>query len=396
MYCELPKQAFLGGAVSTTYKSGCILHSRGRRRSSVVIGGVCENVIRRFFSLNDESGRVIAELLAGQAICLGLGFGMGAIWLSSIGSGWLLGLGVIVALAIQGGTLALGLQRLQAVARKRQAEADVLATSHREDLQRTQRAVMFGLAHLSESRDPATGEHLRRMKHLARVLAETLQTMPKYQSAVTPEFVKQIEISAMLHDIGKVGISDAILLKPGKLTAVERQEMQQHPLISSQCLRQIEEKLGTANFLEMAHEIALYHHERWDGLGYPFGRRGEAIPLSARIVSIADVYDALVSERVYKPAFPHAQCVAMIREGAGTQFDPELVKVFLSIEGRFADVSDRIRKNDPSLSMQSFQLADDCDVSSSVVEGFENLDELLQTLDLETSPRVDRNITSSR
>lgn len=255
---------------------------------------------------------------------------------------------------------------------------------------------MFGLAHLSESRDPATGEHLRRMKHLARVLAEALHTHPKYQAVVTPEFVKQIEISAMLHDIGKVGISDAILLKPGKLTAVERQEMQQHPLISSQCLRRIEEKLGTANFLEMAHEIALYHHERWDGLGYPFGRRGEAIPLSARIVSIADVYDALVSERIYKPAFPHEQCVAMIREGAGTQFDPELVNVFLNIERRFADVSDRIRENDPSLSMYSFQWPGDNDAERSVAEGFENLDELLQSLELETSPRADRLSPAAR
>ncbi len=324
---------------------------------------------------------------------------MGAIWLSSNWSGWVLGPGVIVALAIQGGTLFLGLRRLQAAAQKRQTETEACAERHREDLHRTQRAVMFGLAHLSESRDPATGEHLRRMKHLARVLADALQTHPKYRDVVTPEFVKQIEISAMLHDIGKVGISDAILLKPGKLTPDERCEMQQHPLISSQCLRRIEEKLGTANFLEMAREIALYHHERWDGLGYPFGRRGEAIPLSARIVAIADVYDALVSERVYKPAFPHEQCVSMIREGAGTQFDPELVNVFLSIERRFADVSDRIRENDPSLSMQSMhslQVPSDDDVETSVVAGFESLDELLQTLDLETSPRADRLASVSR
>lgn len=346
-------------------------------------------------SLNDESGRAVAGLLAGQALCLAVGLGMGAVWLSSNWPGWVLALGVIVALAIQGGTLWLGLQHLQLISQRRQAELDGRTQRHREELQRTQRAVMFGLAHLSESRDPATGEHLRRMKHLARELAEALQTHPKYRSVVTPEFVKQIEISAMLHDIGKVGISDAILLKPGKLTADERHEMQQHPLISSQCLRRIEEKLGTANFLEMAHEIALYHHERWDGLGYPFGRRGEAIPLSARIVAIADVYDALVSERVYKPAFPHEQCVAMIREGAGTQFDPELVQVFLSIERRFADISDRIRENDPTLSMCSLHWASDNDVQASITSEFETLDELLQTLELETSPRSDRVTTPS-
>jgi HD-GYP domain-containing protein (c-di-GMP phosphodiesterase class II) len=347
-------------------------------------------------SLNDESGRAVAGLLAGQALCLAVGFGMGAIWLSSDWSGWALGLGVIVALAIQGGTLCVGLRRLQLAAELRQAEAESRANAHREDLHRTQRAVMYGLAHLSESRDPATGEHLRRMKHLARALAEALQTHPNYRTAVTPEFIKQFEISAMLHDIGKVGISDAILLKPGKLTQEERHEMQQHPLISSQCLRRIEEKLGAANFLEMAHEIALYHHERWDGLGYPFGRRGAAIPLSARIVAIADVYDALVSERVYKPAFPHEQCVAMIREGAGTQFDPELVKVFLSIERRFADISDRIRENDPSLSMHSFQWGLDKAVAKSSTDSFESLDDLLQTLDLETSPRAGQLVGSSR
>lgn len=346
--------------------------------------------------LNDEHGRAVAGLLAGQALCLAVGFGMGAIWLSSNWSGWVLGLGVIVALAIQGSTSWIGLRRLQEIAQKRHADADARAKGHHEDLQRTQRAVMYGLAHLSESRDPATGEHLRRIKHLARVLAEALQSHPNYRSVVTPEFVKQIEISAMLHDIGKVGISDAILLKPGKLTPDERLEIQQHPLISSQCLRRIEEKLGSANFLEMAHEIALYHHERWDGLGYPFGRRGEAIPLTARIVAIADVYDALVSERVYKPAFPHEQCVAMIREGAGTQFDPELVKVFLSIERRFADVSDRIRENDPSLSMYSFQFPNENAAEKSVVEGFENLDELLQTLDLETSPRAGQFVDRPR
>ena len=345
--------------------------------------------------LNDESGRAVAGLLAGQALCLAVGFGMGATWLSANWPGWVLALGVLVALAIQGTTLWIGLRRLQAVAQQRQVEVEARAERHREDLQRTQRAVMYGLAHLSESRDPATGEHLRRMKHLARALAEALQAHPSYRAVVTPEYVKQIEISAMLHDIGKVGISDAILLKPGKLTADERYEMQQHPLISSQCLRRIEEKLGTANFLEMAHEIALYHHERWDGLGYPFGRRGEAIPLSARIVAIADVYDALVFERVYKPAFPHEQCVAMIREGAGTQFDPELVKVFLSIERRFADISDRIRENDPSLSMHSFQWASDRDAPAAVIEGFDNLDELLKTLDLETSPRADRLAVAS-
>jgi putative two-component system response regulator len=290
----------------------------------------------------------------------------------------------------------IGLRRLQTSFEQRQAESESRAEQDRSRLVCTQQAVMFGLAHLAECRDPATGQHLRRMKHLARELAEAVRNHPKYRSLVTLEFLKQIEISAMLHDIGKVGISDEILMKPGKLTPDERREMEQHPLISSQCLRRIEEKLGPANFLEMAHEIALYHHERWDGRGYPFGRRGEAIPLSARIVAIADVYDALVSERVYKPAFPHDQCVAMIRQGAGSQFDPELVEIFLGIEGRFADVSQRIREHDPSLSMCSFMFSNHRNHEADYQEDFRNLDELLQQIDLETSPRPDRVVATAR
>lgn len=342
----------------------------------------------------DDTSHVVAWLFAGQATCLAAGFGLGAMWLSSSWSGWMLTGGVLSVAAMQAITLWAGQKRLHAVARFRQQQAERQAEHDRAELHRTQQAVMFGLAHLSESRDPATGQHLRRMKHFTRKLAEALQDHPHYQAIVTDEFVKQIEISAMLHDIGKVGISDEILLKPGKLTTDERHEMQQHPIISSQCLRQIEERLGSSNFLQMAHEIALYHHERWDGRGYPFGRRGEAIPLAARIVSIADVYDALSSERVYKPAFPHEQCVSMIREAAGTQFDPDLVNVFVSIEHRFRDVSERVRSNDPSLSMMSFTMPADPNfdpdeqVESDIQSSLSDLDDLLGSLELETSPKA--------
>lgn len=344
----------------------------------------------------DETGRAVAGLLAGQALCLGFGFSLIAMWLSANCPGWVLCVGLLPALTAQGATLWIGFRRLFSISHKRQVESAARAEQSLNNLVCTQQAVMFGLAHLAECRDPATGEHLRRMKHLARVLAEAVQNHPKYQTVISLDFLKQIEISAMLHDIGKVGISDEILLKPGKLTMDERREMEQHPLISSQCLRRIEEKLGSANFLEMAHEIALYHHERWDGRGYPFGRRGEAIPISARIVAIADVYDALVSERVYKPAFPHEQCVDMIRQGAGSQFDPDLVEIFLSIEGRFADVSQRIRKHDPTLSMCSFMFPADRKSKPKVRESFGNLDELLETLDLETSPRPERFAAPNR
>ena len=213
----------------------------------------------------------------------------------------------------------------------------------RDDLERTQEAVMLGLAHLSESRDEATGQHLERIRVFTRELAMELSKQPKFCHIITPEFVQRIEVSAMLHDIGKVGIADEILLKPGSLTPDERREMQRHPLVSSDCLSRLEQTLGASNFLQMAHEIALYHHERWDGLGYPFGLRGAAIPLAARIVAITDVYDALSSPRVYKPAFPHRQCVETIRLATGTQFDPELVAVFLQIESRIEKLSESLR-----------------------------------------------------
>jgi len=141
-----------------------------------------------------------------------------------------------------------------------------------------------------------------------------------------------------------VGISDNVLLKPGKLTADERRHMQTHSTLGGECIRQIEMRLGNSNFLATAREIAFHHHERWDGAGYPAGLMGEAIPLAARIVAIVDVYDALVSRRVYKDAFSHEKSIDIIRSDAGKHFDPELVKVFLSIEGQFRAISDRFRE----------------------------------------------------
>jgi len=141
-----------------------------------------------------------------------------------------------------------------------------------------------------------------------------------------------------------VGVSDDVLLKRGKLTADERRHMQTHTTLGGECIRQIEKRMGNSTFLAMACEIAFHHHERWDGAGYPAGLEAETIPLAARIVAIADVYDALVSRRVYKEAFEHQKCVEMIRCEGGKQFDSDLIDVFLSIEGQFRAISDRYRE----------------------------------------------------
>lgn len=220
--------------------------------------------------------------------------------------------------------------------RMAQSEHDALRSA--QDLLRTRDAVIFGLAKLAESRDPETGHHLERISLYSTRLATALRLLPQYHRVVTPGFIRLLGISSVLHDIGKVGLEDTVLLKPGRLNADERKKMQEHTLVAGACLKEIEQRLGASNFLQTAREIALHHHERWDGNGYPAGLAGESIPLAARIVTVADVYDALSSKRVYKDAFPHEECVRLIREGAGTQFDPELVNVFLSIEEDFAAI----------------------------------------------------------
>ncbi|HUG92738.1 MAG TPA: HD domain-containing phosphohydrolase [Planctomycetaceae bacterium] len=210
-----------------------------------------------------------------------------------------------------------------------------------QELVRTRDAVIFGLAKLAESRDQDTGHHLERIALYSTRLATALRRHPKYAAAITPSFVRLIGISSALHDIGKVSVEDAILQKPGKLSADERFRMQLHAEVGGECIRQIERRLGTSNFLDMAREIALYHHERWDGSGYPAGLAAEEIPLAARIVAIADVYDALASRRVYKPAYPHEKCVEIIVGEAGRQFDPDLADVFRTIEPQFREIAAR-------------------------------------------------------
>jgi response regulator RpfG family c-di-GMP phosphodiesterase len=245
-----------------------------------------------------------------------------------------------------------GLQSVVAYLVMSRLRAEIAQQQHRDgtqfvrrerDLARTQNAVLFGLAKLAESRDPETGQHLERIAHYSTRLSDALRRVPKYREQITPSFIRMIGISSALHDIGKVGIEDQILLKPGRLDPQERLRMQVHAVLGGECIREIETQLGGSNFLQMAREIAFHHHERWDGLGYPDGLAGEDIPLSARIVAIADVYDALSVRRVYKAALDHEKCVEMIRAEAGRHFDPTLVEVFLTIESDFRAIAREFR-----------------------------------------------------
>jgi len=226
-------------------------------------------------------------------------------------------------------------------AERERSKAMIEALRQRQNLVRTRDAVIFGLAKLTESRDPETGDHLDRISMYATTLATVLMNHQDFKETVTPSFVRLIGISAALHDIGKVGVEDRILLKPGKLTASERTTMEDHSRIGGECLSEIERRLGRSNFLHMARDIAYAHHERWDGSGYPHGLRGEQIPLAARIVAIADVYDALSSRRVYKEPLPHDECQTIIREGSGTHFDPRLVEAWMTVAGRYREIAER-------------------------------------------------------
>jgi HD-GYP domain-containing protein (c-di-GMP phosphodiesterase class II) len=223
--------------------------------------------------------------------------------------------------------------------RRKETRSAHVSLERYNDLLRTRDAVIFGLAKLAESRDADTGNHLERISLYSTRLASALRPNPHYRGQITPQFVELIGISSSLHDIGKVALADSILLKPGTLEKHERLMMQLHALIGGNCVKDIESRLGRSNFLQMAREIAFGHHERWDGTGYPRGLAGEEIPLAARIVAIADVYDALSTKRVYKEALPHRQCVQMIKDGAGTHFDPTIVSAFLQIEPEFHNIA---------------------------------------------------------
>ena len=197
------------------------------------------------------------------------------------------------------------------------------------ELQDSRDAVIRGMALLSEMKDSYIGGHLDRICAMSRYLAEKLKGRPAYPE-VNDHFVQLIERASALHDVGKVGVPDSILLKPGKLTDAEFEVMRSHPVLGAELLEGLMRDFGQYEMIVMGAAVARAHHERWDGKGYPSGLSGKDIPLAARIVAICDVYDALTSKRVYKDAWTDDDAMQVLRDGAGTQFDPDLVKIFLA------------------------------------------------------------------
>jgi putative two-component system response regulator len=200
---------------------------------------------------------------------------------------------------------------------------------------------IFAMSKLAESRDPETGLHLERMREFCRILAQHLQRRPEFTSYVRDGYIDALYAASPLHDIGKVGIPDSILLKPGRHSDEERAVMERHTIIGAETLRAVHAGHSTNDLVTLGIQIAESHHERWDGKGYPYGKAGTDIPLSARILALADVYDALRAARVYKPAFSHEEARVFILNGEGTHFDPAVVDAFRSAEPEFIRVREQ-------------------------------------------------------
>ena len=216
------------------------------------------------------------------------------------------------------------------------------------------------MASLAETRDNETGNHIRRTQHYVEALARQLQNHPRFAEELTNDAIEMIFKSAPLHDIGKVGIPDRILLKPGALTPEEFEVMKTHTTLGLEAILAAERETTQDNpFFRYAKEITYSHQEKWDGSGYPQGLVGNTIPLSARLMAVADVYDALISVRVYKPAFSHEQAVQIIEEGRGSHFDPDMIDAFLTLSEEFRRIALRFADGEPALHQEADRIVAD-------------------------------------
>jgi putative two-component system response regulator len=215
-------------------------------------------------------------------------------------------------------------------------------TERTEEIIRTKDVAIFCMATLAETRDNETGKHILRTQNYIKLLAEHLKNHPRFSSYLqAADTIEMLCKTSPLHDIGKVGVPDRILLKPGKLDAVEWIEMKKHAQYGHDALLRAEQELGSTDFLQLAREIAYTHHEHWDGSGYPQGLKADDIPISGRLMAIADVYDALINKRVYKEAFSHEKAVEIVKHSAGTHLDPDIVEAFLQLQDSFQKIAKR-------------------------------------------------------
>ncbi|MDX9789055.1 MAG: two-component system response regulator [Desulfobacterales bacterium] len=234
-------------------------------------------------------------------------------------------------------TTHLSLRWAQQELKKQNLYLEDLVREKVKEISDSQLSTILAISKLAEYRDDETGQHIERTRIFCKILAQELQKNKRYAKIITDMFIENIFHASPLHDIGKVGIPDHILLKPGKLTPEEFDIMKTHTTIGAKTLQNVRDRYPQNAFINMGIDIARSHHEKWDGTGYPDGLAGEEIPLSGRILAIADVYDALRSKRPYKNPVSHEKSCALIREGTGKHFDPAVVGAFLSIESEFCE-----------------------------------------------------------
>ena len=237
-------------------------------------------------------------------------------------------------------------QRMLQAFAERLRQTDEAAT---RDMIAAHQALSFSLANLADSRDPETGAHLYRVRSYCQLLSELLSDHPKYKEEITDSFIENIYLVAPLHDIGKVAIPDGVLMKPGPLTDSEYAIMGQHTVLGAKALDDVLEYCDFELF-HMARRVILCHHEQYDGEGYPYGVQGEKIPLEARIMAVADNYDALLSKRVYKPAFSCDKACEMMQQQGGTRFDPVMIEVMMSNIGKFEEIHRQFLNQESSAS----------------------------------------------
>lgn len=233
----------------------------------------------------------------------------------------------------------LALNQIRCELANQNMQLEIKVKERTTELERTKDVAIYCMASLAETRDAETGKHILRTQRYIRVLAEGLKSHPGFSNYLDDTVIEMLYKTSPLHDIGKVGVPDHILLKPGKLTPDEWEEMKRHTIYGYESLLRAEDELGSTDFLRMAREIAYTHHEKWDGSGYPRGLKGQQIPISGRLMAVADVYDALISYRVYKKPNPHEEAVDTIRQGAGSHFDPDVVEQFLASQDEFRRIA---------------------------------------------------------
>ena len=224
-----------------------------------------------------------------------------------------------------------------------------IADKRTHEVQVLQEVMILSLASLAETRDNETGKHLRRTQHYVKELAVRLRNHSRFEKFLTDYNISMLFKSAPLHDVGKVGIPDGILLKPGRYEPAEFEIMKKHTIIGYEAIERAERNLEVkTDFLTIAKEIAYSHHEHWDGAGYPRGLSGEDIPISARLMALADVYDAIISRRIYKDPIPHEKAVQMIMAEKGAHFDPDVVDAFVAIQDEFKIIAEKFADDDIS------------------------------------------------